>query len=327
MSRQETPADFPNYHIANAHQSALRSIARVVNERAELQDEATAATAVAAQLATGNVLVLTGAGVSTDSGIPDYRSPGGSLNRGRPMTYQEFRYDDKARQRYWARSFIGWNIMTGFQPNLAHHILADFEDAGHVSCIITQNVDGLHVAAGSKNVIPLHGNLATVMCLNCGHRMPRREYSSALAQANPGFAEAARITREQVNPDGDVSLPQELVDTFNQVPCPVCGSFSLKPDVVYFGENVPEDRKQQSVTALEEASSLLVIGSSLAVMSGFKFVLDAQKQGKPVALINGGPTRADDRVPFRWRSKVIPALEKLQGALAHATGDRGSTGK
>lgn len=314
----DSSPDFPSYHIANAHQSALRSIARVVTDRAPLQDPAEAAAAITAQLAAGNTLVLTGAGVSTDSGIPDYRGPAGTLNRHRPMTYQEFRYDTGARQRYWARSFIGWSIMNRAKPNPAHHLLAGLQERGHISGIITQNVDGLHVAAGSTNVIPIHGDLATVACLDCGHRIPRQEYSAALARANPGFAEAARVSADQVNPDGDVTLPTELVATFNQAPCPVCGSLALKPDVVYFGENVPEDRKLAAAAALQAADSLLVIGSSLAVMSGFKFVLDAQKQGKPVSLINGGPTRADDRVPFRWRSQVIPALNTLDAALRHA---------
>lgn len=317
MNLADSSPDFPSYHIANAHQSALRSIARVVDERAPLQDPAQAAAAITAQLAAGNTLVLTGAGVSTDSGIPDYRGPTGTLGRHRPMTYQEFRYDADARQRYWARSFIGWSIMNRAEPNAAHHLLAGLEDRGHVSAIITQNVDGLHAAAGSTNVIPIHGDLATVACLDCGHRIARHNYAAALAQANPGFTEAARVSPDQVNPDGDVTLPTELVAIFNQVPCPDCGSLALKPDVVYFGENVPEERKYAAATALETADSLLVIGSSLAVMSGFKFVLDAQKQGKPVALINGGPTRADDRVPYRWRSKVIPALTILDEALRH----------
>lgn len=315
----DSSPDFPSYHIANAHQSALRSIARVVDECAPLQEPAEAAAAITAQLAAGNTLVLTGAGVSTDSGIPDYRGPAGTLNRHRPMTYQEFRYDAGARQRYWARSFIGWSIMNRAQPNAAHRLLAGLEQRGHVSGIITQNVDGLHVAAGSKNVIPIHGDLATVACLDCGHRIGRHEYSAALERANPGFAEAAKVRAEQVNPDGDVTLPTELVATFNQEPCPVCGSLALKPDVVYFGENVPEQRKRAAAEALDVADSLLVIGSSLAVMSGFKFVLDAQKQGKAVALINGGPTRADDRVPYRWRSKVIPALSILDAALRHGS--------
>ena len=293
----------------------MRSIARVVNERAEIQDPVLAAAGITNLLTKGNTLVLTGAGVSTDSGIPDYRGPAGTLSRHRPMTYQEFRYDSASRRRYWARSYIGWQIMNKAEPNDSHRLLASLENAGILSGIITQNVDGLHAEAGTKNLVPIHGDLAVVTCLDCDNKICRNVFSGWLREANPDFYEKVSITRDQVNPDGDVVLPDELVAQFNQVACPVCRSYALKPDVVYFGENVPLERKETANQMLQGSSSLLIVGSSLAVMSGFKFVLDAQRQGKPVGIINGGPTRADDRVPYRWRTQVIPALETLHRVL------------
>ncbi|MDH2454953.1 Sir2 family NAD-dependent protein deacetylase [Corynebacterium bovis] len=301
--------------VALAHRSALRSIARVVVETRTPTPPAVAARRVASQLLDGDVLVLTGAGVSTDSGIPDYRGPSGSLTRHRPMTYQEFRHDPAASHRYWARSFVGWRHMDTAVPNDTHHALAELESVGAVSGIVTQNVDGLHAAAGSRNVLALHGDLATVVCLRCGAREDRRSLDGRLRAANPGYLESVRLDPAQVNPDGDVSLSDDVVARFRMPGCAECGSGLLKPDVVYFGEPVPGERRERVAHMLGEARSVLVAGSSLAVMSGFRIVLDALKAGLPVAVVNGGPGRADDRVDVVWRTPVRPAFHHLIDAV------------
>jgi NAD-dependent SIR2 family protein deacetylase len=172
-------------------------------------------------------------------------------------------------------------------------------------------VDGLHAAAGTPGLVALHGDLDRVTCLHCGATEDRREFDVRLVAANPGYLEAVRVDPQLVNPDGDVTLGQEWVDRFHMAGCRVCGSEELKPDVVYFGENVPVERKAAAREAFDRAGSVLAVGTSLAVMSGFRFVLDAVRAGKPVAVINGGPTRADTRADFRWRTRVAPALAWL----------------
>ncbi|PQZ96498.1 NAD-dependent protein deacetylase [Arthrobacter sp. MYb227] len=294
-----------------AHRSAIRSIERVVGESAPLQDPDFARAGIRTMLEHGSVLVLTGAGVSTDSGIPDYRGPQGSLHRHRPMTYQEFLHEPSARHRYWARSFVGWRHMTQAAPNPIHYRLAQWEAEGKISGIVTQNVDGLHLAAGSRNVIALHGDMESISCLDCGATEGRLSLDARLLAANPGYLERVDLDPSLVNPDGDVSLDQAHVDEFSMVGCLNCGSVALKPGVVYFGENVPAERKTR-LKELEGASNaLLVIGSSLAVMSGYKLLLDARSAGKHVGLINGGPTRGDAKADFRWRTNISPALEEL----------------
>lgn len=295
------------------HESALRSIARVVRETTTPTDPDVAVQTIAEQLRSGNVLVVTGAGVSTDSGIPDYRGPNGSLNRHRPMTYQEFRYDPDALQRYWARSFVGWRHMDEARPNRTHFALAELEHAGLLSGIITQNVDGLHVEAGSRNVLALHGSLAQVVCLSCGHLEDRHQLDARIELANPGFAPTYDAT--QVNPDGDVALSEPDVAQFKLVGCVRCGSVLLKPDVVYFGEPVPAQRKETLADMLASASSVLAVGTSLAVMSGYRIALDALKQGKTVNVINGGPGRADPKATVLWRTGVGPAFDALLDEL------------
>ncbi|WP_041631115.1 Sir2 family NAD-dependent protein deacetylase [Corynebacterium terpenotabidum] len=302
--------------VALAHRSALRSIARVVEETGSPTDPVTARRAVTAQLRDGGVLVITGAGVSTESGIPDYRGPHGSLGRHRPMTYQEFRHDPAASHRYWARSFVGWREMATARPNPTHYAIAELEDAGLVTGVVTQNVDGLHAAAGSRSLLALHGDLARVICLQCGHTEDRRHLDARFAAANPGYLEEIRLDPTQVNPDGDVTLDDTHVRRFRMVGCAACGSELLKPDVVYFGEAVPTDRRHRAAQMLEDASSVLVAGSSLAVMSGYRLILDAQKQGKQVSVINGGPGRADDRVDILWRTSVTPAFLGLIDGLS-----------
>ncbi|MGJ9403003.1 Sir2 family NAD-dependent protein deacetylase [Arthrobacter sp. KK5.5] len=303
--------DFADLPIANAHRTAIRSIERVVGETAAPQDPLTALAGIASMLSNGPVLLLTGAGVSTDSGIPDYRGPNGSLRRHRPMTFQEFQHDPAARHRYWARSFVGWRHMAKSEPNTAHHSVAELERLGLLSGVVTQNVDGLHVRGGSRVVVPLHGDLDTVMCLSCGFVEDRAELDTRLAVANPGFVERIRLDPALVNPDGDVTLDQAHVDEFTMVGCLSCGSVELKPDVVYFGESVPVQRKADVRELEDKSTGLLVVGSSLAVMSGYRLVLDAEKSGKQIGIINGGPTRGDAKATWLWRTRVGPALDQL----------------
>jgi len=302
--------------MANAHRAAIRSIERVVAETAPPQDPELAHRGIAAMLRRGSVLAMTGAGISTDSGIPDYRGPHGSLRSHRPMTYQEFKYDPAARHRYWARSFVGWRRMTLSGPNEGHRLVAALQHSGALGGLVTQNVDGLHRRAGSPDVVTLHGDLGEVKCLNCGFVEPRPGLDRRLADANPGYLERISIDTDSVNPDGDVTLSPAQIAEFSMVGCLSCGSVELKPDVVYFGENVPAERKA-AVRGLEERSSgLLVIGSSLAVMSGYKLVLNAVAQGKQVGIINGGPSRGDAKADWRWRARVTPALARLVAELA-----------
>lgn len=304
---------FSDSAINHAHASALRSIARVVEETTEPTPPDRALAGVLAMLRERPALVLTGAGVSTDSGVPDYRGPQGSLNKHRPMTYQEFRHDRRALHRYWARSFVGWRVMNGAKPNRTHYALVELERAGFITGVLTQNVDGLHAEAGQGTVLPLHGDLARVVCLNCGHVEDRAHFDARASEANPGYLESIHV--DSVNPDGDVALPDEVVARFRLIGCEDCASELLKPDVVYFGEPVPARRKDAAYALLDAADSLLVAGSSLAVMSGFRFVLDAKKAGKPVAVINGGPGRGDDRVDILWRTQVGPAFDSILDGL------------
>ncbi|MFG1869490.1 NAD-dependent protein deacetylase [Micromonospora arborensis] len=245
--------------------------------------------ALTSLLAGGGVVVLSGAGLSTESGIPDYRGPSGVARRHTPMTFQAFTRDPLARRRYWARSHLGWRLIAGAAPNAGHRAVAGLQHAGLVDTVITQNVDGLHGAAGSTSVIELHGRLDEVTCLDCGNLTSREELDRRLREANPDFV--AQVAA--VNPDGDVDLPDEQVAAFRPVDCGICGTGMLKPDVVFFGETVPAQRVERCFAAVEQARSLLVLGSSLTVMSGRRFVIRAAKRGIPVAIVNQGPTRGD----------------------------------
>ena len=304
-----------NRFSAAAHRSAIRSMNRVVTETTEPTPQKRALAAIINQLSEGDVLVLTGAGVSTGSGIPDYRGPNGSLGRHRPMTYQEFRYDETALQRYWARSFIGWRYINSAQPNQVHYALAALQQQGFLSSVVTQNVDGLHQAAGTKDVLALHGDLAKVVCLNCGAKEDRADFDHRMDQENPGYLASITVDREHINPDGDIALSASDVKRFLLSGCRECGSKLMKPDVVYFGENIPVERKQRLAEALNNCRSVLVVGSSLAVMSGMKVVIDAKQQHKTVSVINGGPGRADDRVDILWRTQLEPAFALIQQGL------------
>jgi NAD-dependent SIR2 family protein deacetylase len=264
-------------------------------------------------VAAGNVVVLSGAGLSTESGIPDYRGPTGARRPGTPMTYQTFTGDPAARQRYWARSHLGWTTIARADPNDGHRAVAALQRHGLVSGIITQNVDGLHQAAGARSVIELHGNLARVICLSCGVTSSRTELHQRLAEANPDFQGQATM----INPDGDVELDAEFLSGFETVGCTGCPGGLLKPDVVFFGETVPAPRVQACFDLVENASALLVLGSSLTVMSGRRFVLRAARFGIPVAIVNQGPTRGDERAQIRLDARLghlLPSLVRATGA-------------
>ncbi|MFI6237596.1 NAD-dependent protein deacetylase [Micromonospora sp. NPDC050784] len=273
--------------------------------------------ALTSLVAGGGVVVLSGAGLSTESGIPDYRGPSGVARRHTPMTFQAFTRDPLARRRYWARSHLGWRLIAGAAPNAGHRAVAGLQHAGLVDTVITQNVDGLHGAAGSTSVIELHGRLDEVTCLDCGNLTSREELHRRLREANPDFV--ARVAA--VNPDGDVDLPDEQVAAFRPVDCGICGTGMLKPDVVFFGETVPPQRVARCFAAVEQARSLLVLGSSLTVMSGRRFVIRAAKRGIPVAIVNQGPTRGDGHATVCVDAPlgaVLPQLAARVGVEAPA---------
>ncbi|MFD4738063.1 NAD-dependent protein deacetylase [Streptomyces virginiae] len=265
---------------------------------------------VADALRAGGVLVLSGAGLSTESGIPDYRSEGGSLRRHTPMTFQEFTTSAHARRRYWARSHLGWRTFGRARPNAGHRAVSAFGQHGLLSAVITQNVDGLHQAAGSDDVVELHGSLNRVVCLSCGAFSTRRELARRLEVANAGFEPVAA----QLNPDGDADLTDAQVGDFTVMPCSECGGL-LKPDVVFFGENVPPRRVERCRELVDAATSLLVLGSSLTVMSGLRFVRQAAQTGKPVLIVNRDPTRGDRHAATRVALPLGATLTALCDAL------------
>ncbi|MFI2616981.1 NAD-dependent protein deacetylase [Streptomyces sp. NPDC018584] len=270
-------------------------------------------------LGAGGVLVLSGAGISTESGIPDYRGEDGSLSRHTPMTYQEFTAGHEARRRYWARSHLGWRTFGRARPNAGHRAVAAFARHGLLTGVITQNVDGLHQAAGSGDAVELHGSLDRVVCLSCGAFSPRGELARRLEEANPGYAPVAA----GINPDGDADLTDEQVGDFRVLPCTVCGGI-LKPDVVFFGETVPPERVERCRALVREAASLLVLGSSLTVMSGLRFVRQAAEAGKPVVIVNLDATRGDRYAVTRVALPLGPALSSVADRLGvHVEGAAG----
>jgi NAD-dependent SIR2 family protein deacetylase len=264
-----------------------------------------------ALLAGRRVAVLTGAGMSTDSGIPDYRGPDSPPSN--PMTIRQFTSDPQFRQRYWARNHVGWRHMDDTLPNAGHRALATLEDAGVVSGLITQNVDLLHTKAGSRRVIDLHGTYAQVVCLSCGHTLSRAVLAEQLEAANPGFLERAEaVGGIAVAPDADAMIDD--TSSFRVVDCPVCGGM-LKPDIVYFGESVPKPRVEEAYSLVEEADALLVAGSSLTVFSGYRFVRHAAARAMPIAIINRGPTRGDDLATVKIDNGCSPMLALLADEL------------
>ncbi len=253
------------------------------------------------------LLVLTGAGCSTDSGIPDYRDNDGQWKRTPPVTYQAFMGEDATRQRYWARSLLGWPRFAHAQPNATHHALAALEADGRVELLLTQNVDCLHQRAGSQTVIDLHGRLDQVRCMGCELRSSREVLQQRLLQANPGW----ETLQAGIAPDGDADLEADF-STFEVPACDACGGV-LKPDVVFFGENVPRERVSNVHEHLQRADAVLVVGSSLMVYSGFRFVEAAAKAGLPIAAVNLGRTRADHLLSLKIEMPCAQALAFLLG--------------
>jgi NAD-dependent SIR2 family protein deacetylase len=259
------------------------------------------------------VLILSGAGLSTESGIPDYRGPTGLARRATPMTYQTFTGSAAARRRYWARSYLGWRHIARAAPNDGHRAVAELSRRGLLTGIITQNVDGLHQAAGAYTVTELHGSLHRVICLSCGQRTPRADLDRRLEAANPGWgAELATV-----NPDGDAVLDEQATESFQVADCAACHG-ALKPDVVFFGENVPGPRAQACYAMVERSSALVVLGSSLTVMSGFRYVRHAARVGRPIVIVNQGATRGD---AYATATLDAPLGRTLTGLVARL-GDR-----
>ncbi|WP_227367450.1 NAD-dependent protein deacetylase [Halomonas sp. M20] len=256
------------------------------------------------------LMVLTGAGVSTDCGIPDYRDARGEWKRSPPVQHHAFMHSTTTRQRYWARSLLGFRAIENARPGPSHRALAQLEAKGHVSTLITQNVDGLHQHAGSRRVIDLHGRAEIVRCMGCDARRMRYHLHDELAARNPGWSSL----EAPVGPDGDADLEGLDFSTFQVLDCTRCGGI-LKPDVVFFGDSVPPERVAASIEALERASALLVIGSSLMVYSGYRFARRAVQEGKPVACLNLGRTRADDLYSLKIEAPVGEALETLVQGL------------
>jgi NAD-dependent SIR2 family protein deacetylase len=269
-------------------------------------------------LADGSVVLLSGAGLSTESGIPDYRGPSGLARRATPMTYQAFTSSAASRQRYWARSHRGWQHIARTVPNAGHRAVAELERRGLLAGIITQNVDGLHQAAGARQVIELHGSLHRVTCLGCGQRTSRQELAVRLGAANPAWD--ASVT--EITPDGDAVLDDRLVASFRVVDCAGCGGL-LKPDVVFFGENVPRSRVDDCYALAGQASVLAVLGSSLSVLSGYRFVRHAAKLGIPVVIVNQGPTRGDGQALLAIDAPLGTTLTGLLSRLRPGAGPDG----
>jgi NAD-dependent SIR2 family protein deacetylase len=256
------------------------------------------------------LVALTGAGCSTESGIPDYRDAHGAWKRKPPMSYQEFTGSVAARQRYWARGSIGWRQFRAVRPGRAHHVLARLEQAGRLNCLITQNVDGLHQQAGSREVIDLHGRIDAVHCLHCGASFPRAQIQMRLDELNPRWAQLDAA----MAPDGDAVLAASECERFQLVDCERCLG-PLKPAVVFFGEAVPTSTVAQAYAAVREADALLVVGSSLMVYSGYRFVRCACELGIPVAIVNLGATRADAQVPLKLEGACGEVLERLEASI------------
>ena len=279
--------------------------------------------------------MLSGAGLSTESGIPDYRGPSGRARPATPMTYQEFAADPAARQRYWARSHRGWRTIACAEPNPGHLAVAALQHAGLLGAVITQNVDGLHQAAGARPVVELHGGLDRVICLRCSATSDRDELDARLAATNPELGAGTANPAGDTKPDGDIDLDEADVRGFRLVDCLDCGAGPLKPDVVFFGENVPPQRVARCYALVEASRLLLVLGSSLTVASGFRFVRRAAALGIPVAIVNQGATRGDPLATVlidRPLGEVLPglaaeAIRRSSGRVAApgasvASGDR-----
>lgn len=292
----------------------IRETAWTPAERTEADPDLPDRAAALAELLRGRrSVVLTGAGISTPSGIPDYRGPD---SPGRtPMTFQQFVGDPAFRRHYWARNHLGWRHMEAARPNAAHLLLADWERRGIVTGVITQNVDLLHLKAGNRRLVDLHGTYAVVICLDCGLRQSRWALHEQLERLNPGFIE--RVTSRgaiEVAPDADAVLAE--TSDFRMVDCRVCSGV-LKPDIVYFGENVPASRVHAANDLVDSSDVLVVVGSSLTVRSGYRFVRRAVTTGTPVAVVNRGRTRAHDEATLTIDGDCVEVLELADAALPH----------
>jgi NAD-dependent SIR2 family protein deacetylase len=252
------------------------------------------------------LFVLTGAGCSTASGIPDYRDANGDWKRARPVMLQQFLSSESTRKRYWARSLVGWHRMSAARPNDAHRALAILERHGRLEQLVTQNVDGLHQAAGSRNVVDLHGRIDVVRCLGCDQRIARAQVQAELVRRNPWFAALDALAA----PDGDADLDKIDFGAFDVPSCDACGGL-LKPDVVFFGENVPKARVDWAMDALRRSDAMLIVGSSLMVLSGYRFALAMAEIGRPIAAVNLGHTRADDLIDVKVTACCTDALSFL----------------
>lgn len=261
------------------------------------------------------LFVLTGAGCSTESGIPDYRDADGSWKHRQPMKYKEFVGSAAARRRYWSRSLVGWRRIAGAEPNPAHRALARLEAAGRVGCLVTQNVDRLHHKAGSRRLIDLHGRLDRVECLGCRTGFRRDAFQSELERLNPGWGAPSARSSTRIRPDGDADLGDVDEDAFRVPGCPRCGGV-LKPGVVFFGETIPRRRVERAFAALDDADAVLVAGSSLMVYSGYRFVRAAAGRQVPVALLNLGRTRADGEADLKVSARCGDLLPRLAERLA-----------
>jgi NAD-dependent SIR2 family protein deacetylase len=264
------------------------------------------------------LFVLTGAGVSADSGIPGYRDEEGNWKRRAPVMLQDFLRSEATRQRYWARSMIGWPIVARARPNAAHVALASLEAMQRLQLLVTQNVDGLHQRAGSTEVIELHGNIGRVICLDCGAAQTRETVQLTLKEQNPTFFDAVA---QKTAPDGDADLEHCGLDEFSVPQCEICGGM-LKPDVVFFGEGIPRARVESARTALEEADAMLVVGSSLMVYSGYRLCEHAHAKDKPITAINRGRTRADHLFTLKFEhgcGEVLTELVKTLSAIPSLT--------
>jgi NAD-dependent SIR2 family protein deacetylase len=252
------------------------------------------------------LFVLTGAGCSTESGIPDYRDANGGWKRAAPVMLQAFVGDAATRRRYWARSLVGWRRLCGARPNDAHHALVALQRQRRIECLLTQNVDRLHQLAGSDQVIDLHGRIDLVRCIGCRVSLSREQLQCELLRLNPDFAHLDA----QTAPDGDADLEALDFSSFQVPPCTLCGGV-LKPDVVFFGESVPSHRVQASMQHLMQSDAMLVVGSSLMVFSGYRFAQAAAAAGKPIAAVNLGSTRADALLQFKVTRRCSAALAFL----------------
>ncbi|MFK7845243.1 MAG: NAD-dependent protein deacetylase [Rhodothermales bacterium] len=255
-------------------------------------------------------VVLTGAGCSTESGIPDYRGPQTRHKTRHPIQYREFISDPEARKRYWGRSVIGWTRVENAEPNAAHTALSKLEKAGKINGIITQNVDRLHHKAGSRQVVELHGTLSEVCCLSCNNIEQRSTFQERLSSLNPSW----QGKPSEMAPDGDAEIDAEQTKNFRVPNCALCEGV-LKPNVVFFGENVPQPRVDTAWRFLDEAEMLLVVGSSLAVYSGYRFVIKADKQSKPVAMINLGESRGDKHAKINLQGSAGVLMTELAALL------------